>query len=475
MKEWDEAVDSAIFRFVEELEARGFRSDDGSLTGKVGRGDGAVRVQVSLPENFPFAPPIVFPPDGFAGSWHHDRNGAMCLYPATGRDQLPWLDTADFLLMVERWLSESSSGWQDDFPDVDLESYFERAAEPLVIYGNLDGFSSQFVRMNRDGVVTRLVGRIDPPRKRRAARERLYGFVADLGEPSTPPTCWEDLKTVLAPEDVRTIESGAADGTLTYLVIRYHRGGASAVLVLRIAEHAPDGIQLRSVSSASDATSVLTLRAGRNSTLLSQSRVAVVGIGAIGSFLCDLLARAGVGAITAVDPDVMRPGNLIRHVASDNAIGLTKPAAIKQLIESRSYNMTSVRTASSLPTTREVMDIFRTHDLVIDATAESAATQLLATAARIANRHMVTVCVQEEGSVVRVDVIPPLDGKALPATELGARPAREDLRFEAGCGDPVSQTPAYAVIEAAALATRHAVGLLTGSCVSNAGTSYDYR
>lgn len=63
----------------------------------------------------------------------------------------------------------------------------------------------------------------------------------------------------------------------------------------------------------------------------------------------------------------------------------------------------------------------------------------------------------------------------MPQTVLGPAPKRDDLRFEAGCGDPVSQTAAFAVFEAASLAVRHAIGLLTGSPISEAGTVRDYR
>lgn len=100
---------------------------------------------------------------------------------------------------------------------------------------------------------------------------------------------------------------------------------------------------------------------------------------------------------------------------------------------------------------------------------------MLAQAAIAGGHRLLSVCVQEEGMVVRVDVVPPLDGKAIPETALGPPPARVDLRFDAGCGDPVSQTPAFAVVEAAALATRYAIGLLAGSPIPPTGTARDYR
>ena len=276
-------------------------------------------------------------------------------------------------------------------------------------------------------------------------------------------------------EDVKRIGTAVTDGRFSYLIVRYSRRGVEAAVVLSVWKAEAGGLRVASVRSASEARATLTLRAGATVQRLASCRVAVVGAGAIGSFVCDLLGRSGVGAITVIDPDVVTPGNLIRYAADASTVGTGKPLAIKRVIESRPYNSSKVSVAAGVPSPREVMSLFTEHDLVIDATASGDATHLLASAAGGSGYHMLSVCVQEEGRVLRVDIIPPLKGEQMPETELGPPTAREDLRFEAGCGDPVSQTPAFAVVEAAALAARHAVGLLTDRPVSDAGTVRDYR
>lgn len=475
MTAWDEAIEACIFTFIEELERRGFRADDRTLTGTVGEGDVAVRVQIDLPKGFPYAPPAVSPPDDFPRSWHRERNGAMCLYPSDGRDDLPWLDIDRFLAIVTRWIAESRSEWPGDFPDLDLERYFEQADAPLVVYGDLDSLNNNFVQLRHEGPVTRLTGPGSIPKKKRIAKNRAFGYITSIGEPSVPPTSWEDLTAAIPAADMRRIETAVAEGRFNYLIVRYSRGGIEAAVVLGIWKDKAGGLGLASIRSASEAPSTMTLRAGANAEALADSRIAVVGVGAIGSFVCDLLARSGVGAITAIDPDIVTPGNLIRYAAEADTVGLAKPHAIKHLVESRPYNSTKVAIAGGLPSPREVMTLFAGHDLVIDATAAGDASHLLAQAAIAGGNRLLSVCVQEEGTVVRVDIVPPLDGAPIPETLLGPPPAREELRFEAGCGDPVSRTPAFAVVEAAALAARHAVGLLTGSPVSAAGTARDYR
>lgn len=90
MSQWEEEIEAGTFRFVEELERCGFRADGRILDGTVGLGDDALRVEITLPDGFPFTPPRVLAPAGFPRSWHRERDGAMCLYPSDDPDDLPW-------------------------------------------------------------------------------------------------------------------------------------------------------------------------------------------------------------------------------------------------------------------------------------------------------------------------------------------------------------------------------------------------
>lgn len=476
MTAWDEAIEASTFNFIEEMERRGFRADDRTLTGTVGDGDGALRIHIDLPSEFPYAPPVVSPPDDFPRSWHRERSGAMCLYPSDGRDDLPWLDVEQFLALVARWIAESRSGWPGDFPDLDLERYFQQAEDPLVVYGDLDSLNNNFVQLRHSGYVTRLTGPGSIPKKKQIAKNRAFGYVTSIGEPVAPPTNWKELKVAIPADDVQRIETAVADGRFSYLIVRYSRGGVGAAVVLCIRKDKAGSYNLAAVRSASEAQSALVLRAGVHADVLANSRVVVVGVGAIGSFLCDLLARSGVGHITAYDPDIVRPGNLIRHLADDGSVGIPKPAAVKKAIESRIYSSTAVEAVvARAPSPREVMSLFAEHDLVIDASASGDVTPVLVAAAKAGEHRLLSVCLQEEGAVVRVDVVPPLQGKPIEETKLSPPPARSNLHFEAGCGDPVSQTPAFAVYEAAALAARYAIGLLTQAPLADAGVIRDYR
>jgi tRNA A37 threonylcarbamoyladenosine dehydratase len=61
---------------------------------------------------------------------------------------------------------------------------------------------------------------------------------------------------------------------------------------------------------------------------LSQSHVAVVGLGAVGGYALEALARTGVGRLTVVDFDTIQPTNINRQIlAMESTLGKKKVAA----------------------------------------------------------------------------------------------------------------------------------------------------
>jgi adenylyltransferase/sulfurtransferase len=65
--------------------------------------------------------------------------------------------------------------------------------------------------------------------------------------------------------------------------------------------------------------------------LLNNSSIAVVGCGALGSVICDHLARAGIGKIRIIDRDIVELENLQRQILFvENDIGSPKAVAAKE-------------------------------------------------------------------------------------------------------------------------------------------------
>ena len=66
---------------------------------------------------------------------------------------------------------------------------------------------------------------------------------------------------------------------------------------------------------------------------LKAAHVLVVGVGGVGGFATEALARAGVGRITVVDSDKVARSNLNRQIiATESSVGMSKVEAIKQRI-----------------------------------------------------------------------------------------------------------------------------------------------
>lgn len=66
---------------------------------------------------------------------------------------------------------------------------------------------------------------------------------------------------------------------------------------------------------------------------LSQSRVAVFGVGGVGGFVCEALARSGVGKLVLIDGDTVAKSNINRQIiALQSTVGKHKAEVMKDRI-----------------------------------------------------------------------------------------------------------------------------------------------
>lgn len=59
-------------------------------------------------------------------------------------------------------------------------------------------------------------------------------------------------------------------------------------------------------------------------------KIVVVGAGALGSSVCEILARSGLTRLTIIDNEVLRPHNLARHILTHEHIGQAKALAVAE-------------------------------------------------------------------------------------------------------------------------------------------------
>lgn len=71
---------------------------------------------------------------------------------------------------------------------------------------------------------------------------------------------------------------------------------------------------------------------GKFSPIWNERKVCVVGIGAIGSLVCESLARSGVSVLALWDDDTVEPGNICRSTYKVQDIGKSKVEALREHI-----------------------------------------------------------------------------------------------------------------------------------------------
>lgn len=101
---------------------------------------------------------------------------------------------------------------------------------------------------------------------------------------------------------------------------------------------------------------------------LARSRVAVFGIGGVGGFAVEALARSGVGALDLIDNDMVAESNLNRQIiALHSTLGRYKTEVMRErILDINPEACVRVHNCFYLPETAGRFD-FRAYDYVVDA------------------------------------------------------------------------------------------------------------
>lgn len=104
-------------------------------------------------------------------------------------------------------------------------------------------------------------------------------------------------------------------------------------------------------------------------TKLRKSHVLVVGLGGVGAYAAEMVARAGVGRMTIVDADVVAPSNINRQlVALHSTIGQSKAAVLSSRLRDINHEieLTVIQEYIKDDATDALLDAAR-YDYVVDA------------------------------------------------------------------------------------------------------------
>ncbi len=207
---------------------------------------------------------------------------------------------------------------------------------------------------------------------------------------------------------------------------------------------------------------------------LAHTSVAIVGLGALGSTIASLLARAGVRRFVLIDIDYTTPGNLVRHDLDMAHVGVDKvPAMCERLQRINPYVETVALRARYGHGTQaaddEVFEALASCNLIVNAAANPAGVhEHIAAAGREARHPVVHTWIGPGGWGARI--IAQRETSGCPEC-LGRHQADNPAAYpieqgptgevlERGCTDPTFTAAGFDLAETASAATRAITGLL---------------
>jgi molybdopterin/thiamine biosynthesis adenylyltransferase len=224
---------------------------------------------------------------------------------------------------------------------------------------------------------------------------------------------------------------------------------------------------------------------------LEEKRVTIIGIGALGSPLTDLLAKAGVGNLSLLDYDIYALGNRVRHQLDLVNLGESKARAMASRVSRvnpwTSVDVCEIRVGAAIHGSeaarqQEVHDVlledFASRDLLVNTTANVVTGHFGSRMAHAAGTPILHAWVSAGAWGGRILLQRPGDSGCTECLALHQKPetAREGVEVpkvaddpevqevqERGCADATFTGPGFELAAAAAAAARVAVqSLLEG-------------
>lgn len=109
---------------------------------------------------------------------------------------------------------------------------------------------------------------------------------------------------------------------------------------------------------------------GRFSAMLRDRPIAIIGAGALGSAIAELLVRGGVDDVLIIDHDVLEVGNLVRHTLTGGDLGKNKAVRVAARLQGAAPMAKVVVLAKQLPQGEALSTVLERFDIVIDCTGE---------------------------------------------------------------------------------------------------------
>lgn len=124
---------------------------------------------------------------------------------------------------------------------------------------------------------------------------------------------------------------------------------------------------------------------------LKSKKVLIFGIGGVGGYVCEALARSGIGSFDLVDNDKVSISNINRQIiATTKTIGLYKCESMKERIQS--INPSAIVNTYNVFYTKDNQDIFdfNNYDYIIDCIDTVSSKLLIIEKATVLNKNIIS-------------------------------------------------------------------------------------
>jgi hypothetical protein len=386
-----------------------------------------------------------------------------------------WLTYAGILARIDKWVADADAGFTDHMgAALDPHLYFDPVYGEYValdaaalIAGKAQDGQHDLVHFSDP------IGRLRHARGGKGGRTRMWGRWFYRDHITTPPRDLAAFEAALTDNQRLRYEKTltATDGAAQFVLIWPTPHGVVALPLIVIINAAGEREAFAFAPTPASPEERL-LRAGPDAPILRTKRVALFGVGALGSRVGLLLAQSGVGFLRVIDGGVLTPVLLTRHAAT--AVGEAKVDAMKLLLAP--FDWCVVDTHPVSPRSPDALaDLMRDVDVVIDATGNTLLAELLSRVAQAADVAFITTALYRGGRVARTrrqtdDDKPILDRYGhwrYPTIPAGVDPAADYAGVETGCAAPIHNASPVAVAATAATAAQVAFDHLVGRATND--------
>ena len=474
----------SLDEFVAELTAHGFQPTTGygcqawrnAIHPEFAGLTDARYMDVAILPGWPLRPPALFV-QGLTSN-HLTPEGFVCLW-RDGDVSAEWTTVDGYYARISEWCRRAKLGWEDDNLAADAYLNWYSKADCVATFDITALGVAPRGRGDCHGVFAKDRPCVAIRSGRSRDGEHLRGLWFHAGTVSVPPRKLSEVSRHLSRKQRKELERElnkrqspeplAASGGCDFILFCWDRDGLTNMLALICSGTGAETEAHAMLLGPNDKPNLI-LRAGPDADTLRHCRATLFGAGALGGHTAAALAQSGVGHLDIVDGDLLLPGNVVRHIAGHNLVGVDKASAARAVIRDHAP-LTEVSVYPSVeiaPTAirKRIVDA----DIVVDTTGNAALAAALAMTAHAAGIPLVSGALYRGGCVARVRRQFLEDDKPLHLREESplypliprGESGDEFSTPETGCSAPVNNAPATSAMACASRIAQVVIDALTG-------------